>query len=379
MDIKKIPFSRASISSLEEKYVSESLRSGHLCGDGPFTKKCHAWLEKNVETPKALLTHSCTAALEMSALLADLKPGDEVIMPSFTFVSTANCIVLRGATPVFVDIRKDTLNIDETKIESAITPKTKAIMVVHYAGVACAMDQILEIAKKHKLLVFEDAAQAMNAKYKGRFLGTIGDLGSLSFHDTKNIVAGEAGALLVNSQQFIKRAEILREKGTNRSQFFRGEVDKYSWMDMGSSFLPSDLLAALLLAQLERIDEITKKRFEIWKKYYSAFESFETKGIVSRPVIPKECEHNAHIFYLLMKNLEARTQALEVLKTKGIGATFHYVPLHSAPAGKKFGRVHGDLSITDSVSERILRLPLWPDMPNADMIIDLVSTLLKSS
>lgn len=379
MDIKKIPFSRAAISSLEEKYVNEALRSGHLCGDGPFTKKCHSWLEKNINVQKALLTHSCTAALEMSALLSDLEPGDEVIMPSFTFVSTANCVVLRGATPVFVDVRADTLNIDETKIETAITSKTKAIMVVHYAGVSCEMDKILEIAKRHKLLVFEDAAQGMNSKYKGKFLGTIGDLGSLSFHDTKNIVAGEGGALLINNSDFIKRAEVLREKGTNRSQFFRGEVDKYSWMDLGSSYLPSDILAALLLAQLERSDEITKKRLDVWTKYHQAFESFEQKEIISRPVVPQECEHNAHIFYLLMRNLEARTKALEVLKANGIGATFHYVPLHSSPAGKKFGRTHGNLNITDSISERILRLPLWPDMPNENMIIDLVTNILKSS
>ncbi|OQW46828.1 MAG: dTDP-4-amino-4,6-dideoxygalactose transaminase [Proteobacteria bacterium SG_bin7] len=379
MDNKKIPFSRASISGLEEKYVIEALRSGHLCGDGSFTKKCHAWLEKNVKTKKALLTHSCTAALEMSALLSDLKHGDEVIMPSFTFVSTANAIVLRGAVPVFVEIRSDTLNIDETKIEAAITNKTKAIMVVHYAGVSCEMDTILEIAKRKNLLVFEDAAQGMNSKYKGKFLGTIGDLGSLSFHDTKNIVAGEGGALLINSSDFIKRAEILREKGTNRSQFFRGEVDKYSWMDVGSSYLPSDILAALLLAQLERSNEITERRSEIWNKYNKAFENFEGKEIVSRPVVPEHCEHNAHIFYLLMQNLEARTKALEVLKAKGIAATFHYVPLHSSPGGKKFGRAHGDLSITNSVSERILRLPLWPDMPNSDMIVDLVTDVLKSS
>ncbi len=377
MEIKKIPFSRASISALEEKYVLQALNSGHLCGDGAFTKKCHQWLESNLKTRRALLTHSCTAALEMSALLADLKPGDEVIMPSFTFVSTANAIVLRGATPVFVDIRPDTLNIDEKKIAAAITKNTRAIMVVHYAGVACEMDTILEIAKAHKLLVFEDAAQAMRASYKGKALGTIGDLGALSFHDTKNIVAGEGGALLINSESYVARAEILREKGTNRSQFFRGEVDKYSWMDLGSSFLPSDILAALLLAQLERSDDLTQSRHAIWRTYNNAFVDLEKSGIVNRPIIPKDCEHNAHIFYLIVRDLKTRSNLLEKLKSKGIGATFHYVPLHSAPAGKKFGRTHGDLTVTTSLSDRLVRLPLWPGMESTSNIIDLVTEVLK--
>lgn len=379
MEMKKIPFSRASISALEEKYVMQALGSGHLCGDGPFSKKCHQWLEANLKTKRALITHSCTGALEMSALLADLKPGDEVIMPSFTFVSTANAVVLRGAIPVFVDVRADTLNIDETKIAAAITKKTRAIMVVHYAGVACEMDAIMAIAKEHRLLVFEDAAQAMKASYKGKALGTIGDLGALSFHETKNIVAGEGGALLINAPEYISRAEILREKGTNRSQFFRGEVDKYSWMDMGSSFLPSDILAALLLAQLERSDELTKSRHKIWRQYYEGFADLEKKGTVIRPVIPKECEHNAHIFYLIVRDLKTRSEALATLKSKGIGATFHYVPLHSSPAGKKFGRAHGDLSVTDSMSERLVRLPLWVGLDNIDSTINLVAEVLKKA
>ncbi len=375
--MKKVPFSRAAISALEEKYVLEALHSGHLCGDGAFTKKSHQWLEKNLRAKKSLLTHSCTAALEICALLADLKPGDEVIMPSFTFVSTANAVVLRGAVPVFVDVREDTLNIDEKKIEAAITKKTKAISVVHYAGVGCEMDSILEIAKRHGLLVFEDAAQGMLSWYKGKALGTIGDLGALSFHDTKNVVAGEGGALLINSAAFISRAEIIREKGTNRSQFFRGEVDKYSWMDVGSSYLPSEILAALLLAQLERAEELTKERLKIWDKYDRELKPFD--GKISRPFIPAECTHNAHIYYILLPTLEIRTRALAFLKENGIGATFHYVPLHSSPAGQKFGRAAGELATTNSIADRILRLPLWPGLPESDKIIELVTSFLKKT
>lgn len=354
-----IPFNVPPLKGRESTYLQEALASRHLSGDGPFTRRCHQWLEEHTGTRKALLTHSCTAALEMSALLADLGPGDEVIMPSFTFVSTANAVVLRGAVPVFVDIREDTLNIDETLIEAAITPKTKAIFVVHYAGVSCEMDTIQTIADQHGLLLLEDAAQGLLAAYKGRPLGTIGHLGALSFHETKNVISGEGGALLIGDERFKARAEIIREKGTNRSQFFRGQVDKYTWVDLGSSYLPSELIAAVLLAQLESAREITNERLELWHRYHEAFAPLERERRVRRPVVPAECTHNGHIYYLLTSSLEERTALLEHLKSRGIGAVFHYVPLHSSPAGRKHARVHGSLARTETLSDRLVRLPLW--------------------
>lgn len=366
-----IPFHTPALSDLEKTYVLEALSSGRLSGDGPFTKRCHDWLKNHLKVDHALLTHSCTAALEMAALLCDLEPGDEVIMPSFTFVSTANAVALRRAIPVFIEIRSDTLNIDEKKIEDAITEKTKAIAVVHYAGVSAEMDTILAIAKKHGLKVIEDAAQGLMSNYKGRALGTMGDFGALSFHETKNIVSGEGGALITRDPALALRAEIVREKGTNRSQFFRGQVDKYTWNDVGSSYLPSDLLAALLLAQFERAREITNQRLKIWNEYQSAFEPLERKG-VRRPTIPSECEHNAHIYYLVTRSLAERTALITHLKSRGISAPFHYVPLHSSPGGKKLGRTHGDLSHTTQLSDSLVRLPLFATLTSHETVIDAV-------
>jgi len=366
-----IPFHAPTLSDLEKSYVLEALTSGKLAGDGPFTKRCHEWLNANLKSSHTLLTHSCTAALEMAALLCDLKPGDEVIMPSYTFVSTANAVALRGATPVFVDIRPDTLNIDEKKIEAAITSKTRALFIVHYAGVAAEMDTILALAKERRLKVVEDAAQGLMASYKGRPLGTMGDFGALSFHETKNIVSGEGGALITRDEAPAARAEIIREKGTNRSQFFRGQVDKYTWVDLGSSFLPSDLLAALLLAQLERAKEITKVRFTLWSTYHQELKPLESQGI-GLPTIPKECEHNAHIFSLITKSLDERTKLISFLKELGIAAPFHYVPLHTSPGGKKFGRAHGDLSQTVDLSERLVRLPLFSTLTNQNQVVEAV-------
>ncbi len=366
---EKIPFTSPSVSDLETRYLLEALASRHLAGDGPFTKRCHQWLQNNLNTPHALLTHSCTAALEMAALLLDLQPGDEVIMPSFTFVSTANAVALRGAVPVFVDIRPDTLNIDENKIAAAITPKTKAIFVVHYAGVSAEMDAIKRIAGS--IPIVEDAAQALLSKYKGQPLGSIGDIGCISFHETKNIVSGEGGALLTRNDKFGQRAEILREKGTNRSQFFRGQVDKYTWVDLGSSYLPSDILAALLLAQLERAQAITMARLKIWNHYNDAFTALTHLGI-TRPTIPTECQHNAHIYYLLTRSLDERTKLTLHLKSAGIQAPFHYVPLHTSPAGKRFGRVAGALTVTEDISDRLIRLPLYADLQSHEQVVSRV-------
>lgn len=353
------PFNKPFMTGKELGYIAHAHANGHLAGDGNFTKKCSAWLEARTGTPKALLTHSCTAALEMAAILADIQPGDEVIMPSYTFVSTANAFVLRGAVPVFVDIRPDTLNIDESLIEAAITKRTKAIVPVHYAGVGCEMDTIMDIASRHDLLVIEDAAQGVMATHKGRPLGSIGHMGTLSFHETKNIISGEGGALLVNDQKLVERAEIIREKGTNRSQFFRGHVDKYTWVDIGSSFLPSELIAAFLWAQMEEADTITNRRLAIWNTYHQGFADVERNGLARRPIIPASCDHNAHMYYLLLANIEARTRFIASLKQDGIQSVFHYVPLHSAPEGRKVGRVHGELTHTLAVSERLVRLPLW--------------------
>lgn len=354
-----IPFNKPHMTGRELFYISEAHHHGWLAGDGKFSKLCHTKLEEVTGAAKALLTHSCTAALEMAAILADIGPGDEVIMPSYTFVSTANAFVLRGATPVFVDIRPDTLNLDERLVEAAITSRTKAIVPVHYAGVACEMDTLLDIARRHGLMVIEDAAQGYGAFYKGRPLGTLGALGAFSFHETKNVISGEGGALLVQDPALTERAEIIREKGTNRSRFFRGQVDKYTWVDIGSSFLPSELVAAFLWAQLQESERINAERMAIWQRYHDAFAPLEAAGHVRRPIIPPDCAHNAHMYYLLLEDLEQRTRFIAALKSRHIGAVFHYVPLHSSPAGQRFARVSGSMEVTDRQSERLVRLPLW--------------------
>lgn len=358
----KVPFNIPYMTGKELFYIAEAHFNNMLAGDGPFTKKCHAWLEEKTGTKKALLTHSCTASLEMAAILANIEPGDEVIMPSYTFVSTANAFVLRGGVPVFVDIRPDTLNIDETKIEAAITSKTKAIVAVHYAGVGCEMDTIMAIAERHGLLVIEDAAQGVFALYKGKTLGTIGHIGCYSFHETKNIISGEGGALLINDERFVERAEIIREKGTNRSQFFRGQTDKYTWIDVGSSYLPGEVIAAFLWAQLEEAENITTRRLQIWDRYHSELEQLETGKILARPFIPAHCQHNAHMYYVLLDSLETRTKVIDHLRESEIHSVFHYVPLHSSPAGKKYGRTHGEMLNTVNLSDRLLRLPMWLDL-----------------
>lgn len=354
-----IPFNKPYMTGKELWYIAQAHAQGHLAGDGKFTKNCSQWLVQRTGVEKALLTHSCTAALEMAALLANLGPGDEVIMPSYTFVSTANAFVLRGAVPVFVDIRPDTLNIDENLIEAAITPKTRAIVPVHYAGVACEMDTIMDIARRHDLIVIEDAAQGIMSTYKGRPLGSTGHMSCLSFHETKNIISGEGGALLINDLDFVQRAEIIREKGTNRSQFFRGQVDKYTWCDIGSSFLPGELISAFLWAQMEAADEITQNRLSLWNTYHHAFSSLEREGVLRRPVVPEKCQHNAHMYYLILSDLASRTEFIERMKSHDVGTVFHYVPLHSAPAGKKFGRCSGAMNVTEEYSSRLVRLPLW--------------------
>ena len=375
----KIPFNRPYMTGRELSHVAQTHANNHLSGDGPFTKRCHAWLEKQTGAQRALLTHSCTAALEISALLLDLQPGDEVIMPSFTFVSTANAFVLRGAVPVFVDIREDTLNLDERLIEAAITPKTKAICVVHYAGVACEMDAILDLADRYGLRVIEDAAQGIYSAYKGRPLGAIGDMGCLSFHETKNIIAGEGGALLARDAEFAERAEIIREKGTNRSKFFRGQVDKYTWVDVGSSYLPSELIAAFLSAQMDEGDEITRRRLAIWDRYHSWAARHEDAGLLRRPVVPAHCQHNAHMYYLLMPSIDHRAEFMARMKQAGIGTVFHYIPLHSSPAGTRHGRSHGQLSVTDSTSDRLVRLPLWVGLePHLDEVLAAADDALAS-
>lgn len=355
-----IPFNKPPLTGNEEKYIIESMRSGKVSGDGNFTKKCHIWFEEKLNCNKALLTTSCTHALEMAAILIDIKEGDEVIMPSYTFVSTANAFVLRGAKVVFVDIRPDTMNIDETKIESAITDKTKAIVPVHYAGVACEMDTIMDIANRYDLFVIEDAAQGMMSTYKNRPLGTIGHLGAFSFHETKNYTsAGEGGLLLINDDRFKERAEIIREKGTNRSAFFRGMVDKYSWVDLGSSYLMNDISAAYLWGQLEYADTINKNRLNTWEHYYNGLKSLEQSGYIELPTVPKDCIHNAHMFYIKVKDLSERTELLKYLQQNEVLAVFHYIPLHSAAAGKKFGRFDGVDQYTTKESERLIRLPLY--------------------
>ena len=374
-----IPFNIPPYLGTETEYIREAIHNHKICGDGPFTKQCHHWLEEKTGTAKALLTTSCTHALEMAALLLDIKPGDEVILPSFTFCSTADAFVLRGAKLVFVDIRPDTMNIDETKIEDAITDKTVAIVPVHYAGVACEMDTIMDIARRHNLKVVEDAAQAVMSSYKGQALGAIGDYGCYSFHETKNYSMGEGGALLIKDPAMTEKAEILREKGTNRSVFLRGQIDKYTWVDHGSSYLPSDMNAAYLWAQLLEADKINNDRLASWQTYYDAFEQLEQEGFVERPVIPEGCVHNAHMFYLKAKDLEERTALIDYFKKNDILAVFHYIPLHSAPAGVKFGRFHGEDVYTTAESDRLLRLPMYYGLKKNELnkIIDTVIKFYK--
>ncbi len=374
-----IPFNWPYMTGKELAYIAQSHADGRLAGDGPFTARCHDWLEARTGARRALLTHSCTAALEMAALLLDIAPGDEVIMPSYTFVSTANAFVLRGAVPVFIDIRGDTLNLDEQRIEEAITERTRAIVAVHYAGVACEMDTILALARRHGLAVVEDAAQGVMASYKGRALGSLGDLGAYSFHETKNVIAGEGGALLVNNGAMAPRAEILREKGTDRSQFFRGEVDRYTWQDLGSSFLPGELIAAFLWAQLEDADDITRRRQLAWRRYHDGLAGLEASGVLRRPVVPDACVHNAHMYYVLLPEDCDRGAVIDACRADGVYAVFHYVPLHDSPAGRRFGRPAADLPLTETLSRRVLRLPLWVGIGESaqQRVIDVLAAALR--
>ena len=354
-----IPFNIPPFTGKEMDYIRQAVENQKICGDGPYTKKCSEWIEQKTGTAKCLLTTSCTHATELAALLADVKEGDEVIMPSYTFVSTADAFVLRGAKPVFVDIRPDTMNMDETLIEDAITPRTKAIVPVHYAGVACEMDTIMDIAKRHHLLVIEDAAQGIMSTYKGQALGAIGDFGCFSFHETKNYSMGEGGALLIKDTQYVEEAEIIREKGTNRSKFYRGQIDKYTWVNYGSSYLPSDMNAAYLWAQLELADQINEKRLSLWNHYRELLTPLKEKGYIELPTVPEGCVHNAHMFYIKAKNLEERTRLIDFLKKNEIWSVFHYIPLHTAPAGMKFGEFHGEDRYTTKESERLCRLPMY--------------------
>lgn len=362
-----IPFNKPFKIEKEFEYIQDAIDKGELKGDGYYTEKCHLILKEILNCKKALLTHSCTAALEMCAILLELEPGDEVIMPSFTFVSTANAFVLRGAVPVFVDIKKDTLNIDESLIEQAITSKTKAVCVVHYAGVACEMDKIVEICKKHNLTLIEDAAQALGSFYKDKKLGTIGDLACFSFHETKNVISGEGGALIINNDKYIKRAEIIREKGTNRSQFFRGEIDKYTWVDIGSSFLPSELISAFLYSQLENIEKINNKRMLIWNFYNHMFKEYEEMGFIKRPFIAPDCVHNAHMYYVLFNDICDRTEFINYMKKNKIHPVFHYIPLHSSPAGQKYGKVVSKMDVTNKISDTLLRLPMFYELNSEEL------------
>jgi dTDP-4-amino-4,6-dideoxygalactose transaminase len=375
----KIPFNKAIYLPEAFKYVEDVVKSSLIAGDGKYTRLCSEWMEHRFKAKKVLMTTSCTAALEMAAILLDIQPDDEVIMPSYTFVSTANAFVLRGAKCVFVDIRPDTMNIDESKIEAAISSKTKAIVVVHYAGVGCEMDTIMSIANKYSIPVVEDAAQGVMADYKGNALGTIGTFGCYSFHETKNYTMGEGGALVINDEKYIERAEILREKGTNRSRFYRGEIDKYSWVDIGSSFLPSEFNVSYLYGQLQIADKINENRLETWNAYYESFRDFENDGKIILPRIPKECNHNAHMFYIKLKSIEERTQFINNMKEKGIGCVFHYVPLHSSEAGKRFGTFCGVDIYTSQESDKLVRLPMYYGMSDTDKdyIIESVKLLIK--
>ena len=381
MNIKqqtKLPFNYPCRIGGEMEYIKDALERGHVSGDGYYTKKCNEWF-LNKLNKKILLTTSCTSALEMMGVLLDLEPGDEVIMPSYTFVSTANAFVLRGAVPVFVDIRPDTLNINEELVEQAITPRTKAIVAVHYAGVACEMDKLKEISQKHNLYLLEDAAQGFDSEYKGQKLGTIGDLGTYSFHETKNIISGEGGCLIINNDKFSERAEIIREKGTNRSKFFRGQVDKYTWVDVGSSYLPSDMIAAYLYAQLDNSEKIQAKRIYIWNKYNEFFKKYEDLGLIRRPIIPDYCKHNAHIYYVLFNDLETRTKFISYLKENNIQTVFHYIPLHSAPAGLKYCKTFGSMEVTDHISDCLVRMPMYYDLTDDDLdyIMHVVDNFFK--
>lgn len=374
-----IPFNKPPFLGNELENIKKAIENNKICGDGEFTKKCNKWLEQKTGSAKALLTTSCTHSLEMAALLLDIQPGDEIIMPSFTFVSTADAFVLRGAKIVFVDIRPDTMNIDETLIEQAVTEKTKAIVPVHYAGVSCEMDVIMDIAKRHNLAVVEDAAQGVMAEYKGRALGSIGNFGCYSFHETKNYSMGEGGALLINNSEDIENAEIIREKGTDRSRFLRGQVDKYTWVNYGSSYLPSDMNAAFLLGQLEQADRINQDRLSSWQRYYDGLSDLQDEGKISLPVIPEGCKHNAHMFYIKAENLEQRTKLISFLKENGVGSVFHYVPLHSAPAGERFGRFCGEDRYTTKESDRLVRLPMYYGLTkdDTDYVIEKVRAFYK--
>jgi len=358
----KIPFNKPTIVGNELEYIRDAVESGKISGDGKYTKLCSEFLENTFKAKKVMLTTSCTHALEMSAILLNIGEGDEVIMPSFTFVSTVNAFCLRGAKPVFVDIRQDTKNIDEELIEEKISERTKAIVPVHYAGVSCNMNRIMEISKKHSIPVIEDAAQGVNSTYQGGFLGTIGDMGAYSFHETKNFISGEGGAIVLNNEDYIERAEIIREKGTNRSKFYRGEVDKYTWVDIGSSYLPSDLLAAFLYAQLKKMHEITEKRLKLFKNYSDALKTLEERKLISLPYIPDDCKINGHIFYIMLNDPKTRDGLMQFLKEKEILSVFHYVPLHTSPMGRMYGYGEGDLKVTEFVSERLLRLPYYYDL-----------------
>lgn len=378
MKDKIIPFNKPYMTGRELEYIADAHANGKLSGDGPYTKKCHEFLEKSCGSSRALLTHSCTAALEMQSILLDIGQGDEVIMPSFTFVSTANAVALRGGVPVFIDIRPDTLNMDENLIEEAITPRTKAIAPVHYAGVGCEMDRIMEIAQQYGLKVIEDAAQGFDAYYRGRALGSIGHMGALSFHETKNVISGEGGALLVNDPELVKRAEIIREKGTDRSRFFRGEVDKYTWQEAGSSYLPGEIIAAFLWAQLTCAREITQKRIELWNRYHAMLAPLEERGYLRRPFIPEHCQHNAHMYQIILAQDIARQAVLDALKESAIHAVFHYVPLHASPAGQRLARVSGAMDVTEDLSARLVRLPLYHDLDFAaqDRVVETLTSIL---
>lgn len=374
-----IPFNRPQVVGTEQAYIAEAIARGQLSAGGLFTERCCDWLESATQCGKALLVHSATAALEMAALLLDLEPGDEVVMPSYNFVSAANAVVLRGATPVFVDVRPDTLNLDERLIETAITPRTKAVLVVHYAGVPCEMDAIRALAEDHGIGVIEDAAQALGSTYRGRAAGNLGDFAAVSFHETKNVTSGEGGALLVNRMQFVQRSEILRDKGTDRSRFFRGEVDKYSWVNLGSSYGLSELNAAFLWAQLEAAEDLNRDRLRSWHVYHGALEPLEDAGLLSRPVVPGHVQHNAHIYYVLVESAYERDRVLEELNGAGINAVFHYVPLHDSAAGRRYGRTQGRLSVTEDIAHRLVRLPLWSGIDESDVlrVVEVLAGALK--
>lgn len=379
MSAQRLDFNKPYLTGKEAEYIAQALANQKLAGDGEFTKLCHDWFEQHVGCARGLLTHSCTASLEMSAMLCDVGPGDEVIMPSYTFASTANAFALRGAVPVFVDVRQDTMNLDEMLLEQAITPRTKVIVPVHYAGVACEMDTLLAIAGQHGIRVVEDAAQGIMASYKGRPLGSLGDLGTFSFHETKNVISGEGGALLVNHPDLALRAEIIREKGTDRSRFFRGEVDKYTWQEAGSSYLPSELIAAFLWAQLESARDITQQRLAIWDRYHAALAPMEAQERLRRPIVPEGCEHNAHMYYVLLPATVSRREVIEEFRARQIYPVSHYVPLHSAPAGLRYGRAAGSMAVTDDYSERLLRLPFWVGLTAAqqDLVVEVLDAALR--